>query len=89
MRKVTLTIFTLFFLLYTLLLGIRPVFTPDEHRYAEIGREMVETGDWIVPRTDGLRYFEKPIHGHWLHALSIKLLGTNAYAIRLPSAVIV
>ncbi len=89
MKKVTIAIFILFFMLYILPLGVRPILIPDETRYAEIGREMVDTGDWIVPRIDGLRYFEKPILGYWLHALSIKLLGTNAFAIRLPSALAV
>src|SRR4030042_4567945 len=89
MRKIAIIIFVLFFLIYILPLGVRPLVIPDETRYAEIGREINETGDWIVPRLDGLRYFEKPILGHWLHALSIKLLGTNAFAIRLPSALAV
>jgi len=79
----------LFFLIYILPLNIRPLVIPDETRYAEIGREIVENGDWIVPRLDGLRYFEKPILGHWLHALSIKILGANAFAMRLPSALAV
>ena len=89
MKKITIAIFILFFVLYILPLGVRPLLIPDETRYAEIGREMVASGDWIVPRIDGLRYFEKPVFGYWLHALSIKLLGTNAFAIRLPSALAV
>jgi len=82
-------IIVFFLLVYILPLGVRPMVIPDEFRYAEISREMVDTGDWIVPHLNGLRYFEKPILGHWLHALSIKLLGANAFAIRLPSAVAV
>jgi len=89
MKKVSITIFVLFILVYILPLYVRPLVIPDETRYAEIGREIIETGDWIVPRLDGLRYFEKPILGHWLHALSIKILGTNAFAVRLPSALAV
>ena len=78
-----------FILLYILPLGVRPMVIPDEFRYAEISREMVETGDWIVPHLNGLRYFEKPVLGHWLHALNIKLFGANSFAIRLPSALAV
>jgi 4-amino-4-deoxy-L-arabinose transferase len=78
-----------FVLLYILPLGVRSMIIPDEFRYAEISREMVDTGDWIVPHLNGLRYFEKPILGHWLHALSIKLLGENSFAMRLPSALAV
>lgn len=76
----------LFLAIYIAPLNIRPLIMPDETRYAEMGREMVQTGDWIVPRLNGLRYFEKPPLGHWLNALSIKLLGENAFAVRLPSA---
>jgi len=79
----------IFVLLYILPLGVRPMVFPDEFRYAEISREMLDTGDWIVPHLNGLRYFEKPILGHWLHALSIKLMGANAFATRLPSALAV
>jgi 4-amino-4-deoxy-L-arabinose transferase len=86
MKKAAITIFVFFLLLYILPLGVRPMIIPDETRYAEIGREIIETGDWVVPRLNGLRYFEKPILGHWFNALSIELLGENAFAIRLSSA---
>ncbi|MFZ2146742.1 MAG: phospholipid carrier-dependent glycosyltransferase [Sedimentisphaerales bacterium] len=86
MRKSGLLLIGFFLLVYVLPLGVRPMVIPDESRYAEISREMLETGGWVVPHLNGLRYFEKPILGHWLHALSIKLMGANAFAIRLPSA---
>lgn len=74
---------------YILPLGVRPLFVPDETRYGEIPREMIATGNWVVPHLDGLRYFEKPVLGYWLHALSILLFGENRFAIRFPSALAV
>jgi 4-amino-4-deoxy-L-arabinose transferase len=76
----------IFLMLYIAPLGVRPMVVPDEPRYGEIPREMIETGDWVVPRLNGVRYFEKPVMGYWLTALSIKLFGENAFAVRLPSA---
>ena len=77
----------LFFLLvYVLLLGQRPLLIPDETRYAEIPREMLARGDWVVPHLDGLRYFEKPPLGYWLVATSIAVFGENNFAIRFPGA---
>jgi len=76
----------LFILLYIVPLGVRPLVMPDETRYAEISREILDTGEWIVPKLDGLRYFEKPILGHWLSAASLYLFGQNTFAVRLPSA---
>jgi len=75
-----------FLLFYILPLGFRPIFIPDESRYAEIPREMIASGDWIVPHLNGLRYFEKPVLGYWLNAISIKMFGENAFAVRFPSA---
>ncbi|MBN2594292.1 MAG: phospholipid carrier-dependent glycosyltransferase [Sedimentisphaerales bacterium] len=82
-------IFVLFFLSYILPLGMRPMVIPDETRYAEISHEMLNTGDWIVRKLDGLRYFEKPVLGHWLNAASQYLFGQDAFAVRLPSALAV
>ena len=86
-RKYKLLIPGLFLLFYILPLGFRPIFIPDESRYAEIPREMIASGDWVVPRLDGIRYFEKPVLGYWLNAVSIKMFGENAFAVRFPSAI--
>jgi 4-amino-4-deoxy-L-arabinose transferase len=77
----------LFLLIYIAPLGVSPLAIPDETRYAEIPREMIVTGDWVVPHLDGLRYFEKPAMGYWLNAVSIKVFGENGFAARFPSAI--
>lgn len=77
---------TVFWLLtYVAPLGWRPLVQPDEIRYGEIAREMLATGDWVVPRLSGLRYFERPPLGHWMNATALRLLGENAFAIRFAS----
>src|SRR5476651_2591764 len=64
----------------------RPLFNPDEGRYAEIPREMLESGDWVIPHLNGLDYIEKPPLQYWATALSYRVLGTNAFAARLYTA---
>ena len=87
MNKSTIIITTLFILIYIIPLGIRPMIIPDEFRYAEIPREMIASGDWIVPHLDGFRYFEKPVLGYWLNGISMLAFGENTFAMRLPSAI--
>jgi 4-amino-4-deoxy-L-arabinose transferase len=85
--KATATIIILLFIVvYILPLGVRPMIIPDETCYAEISREILNTGEWIIPKLNGLRYFEKPILGYWLNAASISTFGENAFSVGLPSA---
>ena len=65
-------------------LEYRDLFHPDEGRYAEIPREMVASGDWITPRLNDLKYFEKPVLQYWITAVSYKLLGEDEWTARLP-----
>ena len=53
---------------------------PDEGRYSEIPREMIESGDFITPRLNYVKYFEKPIMHYWLTALSFMAFGQNEFA---------
>jgi 4-amino-4-deoxy-L-arabinose transferase-like glycosyltransferase len=59
---------------------------PDEGRYAEIPREMVETGDYIVPHLNYVRYFEKPPLLYWSVAISYKLFGISEWSFRFTNA---
>ena len=76
-----LTLFTFFFLL-----GSRSLNEPDEGRYSEIAREMIETGNWLVPHLWYLPHLDKPPMTYWLVAASMKLFGQNEWAARLPVA---
>lgn len=59
---------------------------PDEPRYAQVAREMFESGDYISPRLCHLLWFEKPALFYWLAAAAYHVFGANEFAARLPSA---
>lgn len=64
-------------------LGYRHLVKPDEGRYAEIPREMVASGDWLTPRLNGYKYFEKPPLQYWITAAAFSAFGQNEWAARL------
>ena len=67
-------------------LANRPLFNPDEGRYAEIPREMLSGGDWVIPHLDGLDYIEKPPLQYWATATMYRLFGVSEFAARLYTA---
>jgi len=68
-------------------LGNHSLWNPDEPRYAEVAREMLLTGDWIVPHLNGRLYAQKPPLHFWLIAAVGKLHGgVDEVAARLPTA---
>jgi 4-amino-4-deoxy-L-arabinose transferase-like glycosyltransferase len=75
-----------FALLWFCNLGYRHLVKPDEGRYAEIPREMVASGDWLTPRLNGYKYFEKPALQYWVTAASFRAFGTSEWAARLWTA---
>ena len=66
-------------------LDYRRLVHPDEGRYAEIPREMAASGDWVTPRLNGIKYFEKPPLLYWANAASLRLFGLTPWAARLPT----
>ena len=68
-------------------LGAPALMDPDEAHYAQLTREMLRAGNWMIPLLDGLPYIDKPVLFHWLQGLAIAMLGETKIAMRLPSAI--
>jgi 4-amino-4-deoxy-L-arabinose transferase-like glycosyltransferase len=64
-------------------LGARTLVPTDEGRYAEMAREMVATGDWITPRLNAIKYFEKPPLQNWMNAITFEVFGLGEWQARL------
>ena len=67
-------------------LNYRHLIPSDEGRYAEIAREMLVTGDWITPRYNGYKYFEKPPLQAWATAAAFQVFGIGDWQARLWTA---
>ncbi len=75
------------FALYFVNLGQWDLWNPDEPRYAQVAREMVSGGDWILMHFNGEVYGDKPPLFFWLIAFSTYLWGGfSSFAVRFPSA---
>jgi 4-amino-4-deoxy-L-arabinose transferase-like glycosyltransferase len=68
-------------------LGLYPLFDVDEGAFSEATREILQSGDWLSTTLNGAPRYDKPILIYWLQALSVRALGLNEFALRLPSAV--
>src|SRR5438105_11680206 len=62
---------------------------PDEGRYAQIPKEMLARGDWVVPHLQGQPYLDKPPLLYWLVMLSYQAFGVSEAAARLVPALAV
>lgn len=73
-------------LLFFYHLGAYGLWEPDESRYAEIAREMLASGNFIVPHLNYVPYVEKPPLLYWLTALAMRCFGINEFAARFAGA---
>src|SRR6478672_13259444 len=64
-----------------------PLVGPDEPRYAQVAREMLERGDWITPTLGGHTWFEKPALLYWMIIASFKTFGVSEWSARLGPAI--
>ena len=85
-KLIVLAIAALILMVYFVPLGWHGLLEPDEGRYSEIPREMVETGDFVTPRLNYVKYFEKPVLLYWMNAASFMAFGENEFAARFPTA---
>ena len=65
-------------------LGAYPLMDTTEARYAEIGREMVISGDWVTPTLNKKPFWAKPPLSFWLTAASLRVFGNSEFAARIP-----
>jgi len=84
--RVVATLIFVFCVVWFCNLDYRSLVRPDEGRYAEIAREMALTGDWITPRLNGIKYFEKPPLQYWMTAAAYKAFGEHEWTARLWAA---
>ena len=68
-------------------LGLRDPWPADEPRFALIARDMLATGDWLIPRVGGDLYPDKPPLYFWLMAASMALTGSMRVGFLVPSLV--
>jgi 4-amino-4-deoxy-L-arabinose transferase-like glycosyltransferase len=67
------------------------LFTPSlmddvDSSHAQAAQYIADTGNWVTPMINGIRYIEKPPLPYWLVAVSFKIFGQNAFATHLPNS---
>ena len=65
----------------------RPLASPDEGRYSEIPREMLVSGDYLTPRLNTVKYFEKPPLFYWMQAAGLKTFGNSDFGARFANVI--
>lgn len=76
-------VFAVMIAMWFAIMDARVLQHPDEGRYAEIAREMVASGDWLTPRLNDLKYFEKPPLQYWITAAAFAAFAVDEWTARL------
>src|SRR4051794_181287 len=63
-----------------------PLLDDADASHAQASQHMLESGDWVTLKVDGIRYLEKPPLPYWMVAGCYRVFGENAFATRLPNA---
>jgi len=66
-------------------IGLRDPWPADEPRFALVARDMVATGEWLLPRVGGQPYADKPPLFFWLIAACLEVTRSLRVAFLLPS----
>ncbi|MFZ9752743.1 MAG: glycosyltransferase family 39 protein [Cyanobium sp.] len=67
-------------------LGALGLMDKTEALFVEVGHQMLVRGDWVTPWWNGQLFFDYPVWGYWMVALSFRLFGVSEWAARLPVA---
>jgi len=65
--------------------ALLPLLDRDEPRFAEASREMLQSGNYIVPTFNHAPRYAKPPFIYWCQTLSYRIFGESPFAARLPS----
>ena len=63
-----------------------PLLDDVDASHAQAAQHIVESGNWVTLKIDGIRYLEKPPLPYWLMAASYRVFGENVFASHLPNA---
>src|SRR6185437_5568866 len=63
-----------------------PLLDDVDASHAQVAQHMLESGDWVTMKLDGIRYLEKPPLPYWLDAIGYWIFGQNVFATHLPNA---
>jgi 4-amino-4-deoxy-L-arabinose transferase-like glycosyltransferase len=63
-----------------------PLLDDVDASHAQVSQHMVESGDWVTMKVNGIRYLEKPPLPYWIDAALYRVFGQNVFATHLPNS---